>query len=101
MKHRLLLKETMFSISCKGLKHHAEAKETAGIKYITQIMYKPCHLAGRKGGRMITVNCTADSCEYNDDGECAKLNITISDEEMTAAGFIPTCQEYREEENKE
>ena len=40
--------------------------------------------------------CNCDSCENYDDGACALDNITISDEEMTSAGFLPICQDYVE-----
>lgn len=43
---------------------------------------------------MIFCECT--SCEYYDDGTCAADEITISDNDMTAAGFLPVCQNYVE-----
>lgn len=43
---------------------------------------------------MIFCECT--SCEYYDDGTCAADDITISDNDMTAAGFLPICQNYDE-----
>lgn len=40
-----------------------------------------------------------ESCVNHDDDDTCKLkDVTISDREMTAAGFLPQCQEYEEEE---
>lgn len=43
--------------------------------------------------------CYCESCKNHDDdnNRCKLQTITISDEEMTAAGFYPQCQEYEEE----
>lgn len=42
--------------------------------------------------------CYCESCKYHDDDDTCKLSsITISDREMTAAGFLPLCEEYEEE----
>ena len=46
------------------------------------------------------VNCDCN-CKYNKDGWCDKDYITISDDEMTAAGFYPICQDYEEREGFE
>lgn len=41
--------------------------------------------------------CYCESCNNHDDDDTCKLSsITISDREMTAAGFLPQCQEYEE-----
>jgi len=46
------------------------------------------------------VSCYVKSCKYRDEnGWCGKDWITVSDEEMTAAGFYPICQDYEEKEN--
>ena len=43
------------------------------------------------------VSCYVKSCKYRDEnGWCGKDWITVSDEEMTAAGFYPICQDYEE-----
>lgn len=44
--------------------------------------------------------CYCDSCKNHndDDNTCELRDVTISDREMTAAGFLPLCQEYEEEE---
>lgn len=43
------------------------------------------------------VSCECVGCKYRDeDGDCTKDWITISDEDMTAAGFYPICQDYEE-----
>lgn len=42
---------------------------------------------------MISCDC---GCKHNKDGWCDKDWITISDEEMTSAGFYPICQDYEE-----
>lgn len=47
---------------------------------------------------MVSCDC---SCKYNKDGWCDKDYITISDAEMTAAGFYPICQDYEEREDFE
>lgn len=51
---------------------------------------------------MTIIRCECTSCEYNDnDGGCSKEYITISDEDMTAAGFLPLCKDYKEENIQE
>lgn len=46
------------------------------------------------------IRCYCDSCvNYDANDDTCKLNtITISDRELTVAGFLPTCQEYEEED---
>ena len=44
----------------------------------------------------MNVRCKVDSCCYCIDGECDLEEITVSDNEMTAAGFQPICQDYDE-----
>ena len=45
------------------------------------------------------IYCYCESCKNHDYDDTCKLNaITISDRELTAAGFLPQCQEYEEEE---
>lgn len=46
------------------------------------------------------INCDC-YCKHNKDGQCDKDYITISDDEMTAAGFYPICQDYEEREDFE
>ena len=45
-------------------------------------------------------SCRVRSCRYNDlDGGCEKLyGPTITEDELTAAGFLPTCRDYEERE---
>lgn len=46
------------------------------------------------------VSCYCEECKYRDeDGDCSKDWITISDEDMTAAGFLPICKDYEEKKN--
>lgn len=56
------------------------------------------------------VNCNIRSCRHwsekeehknyiCDEGGCSLDEITISDEEMTAAGFIPQCAVYEERDD--
>lgn len=43
--------------------------------------------------------CYCESCKNHDDDNTCKLDsITISDRDLTAAGFLPLCQEYEEAE---
>ncbi len=42
------------------------------------------------------IYCNCDSCEHYDDGACTKDDITISDDQMTGAGFVPLCTDYVE-----
>ena len=52
------------------------------------------------GNKMIY--CYCESCKHHDeDDTCKRDTITVSDREMTAAGFLPQCQEYKEKENGE
>ena len=51
-----------------------------------------------EGGRVM-IWCYCESCKNHDDDDTCKLNsITVSNREMTAAGFLPQCQEYEEQE---
>lgn len=44
------------------------------------------------------IYCYCEGCKNHDDDDTCKLHsVTISDREMTAAGFLPLCQEYEEE----
>lgn len=48
------------------------------------------------------IYCYCEGCKHHDEDDTCKLDtITVSDREMTAAGFMPLCQEYEEEENGE
>ncbi len=43
--------------------------------------------------------CYCESCKNHDDDDTCKLNsVTISDEEMTAAGFFQIFQEFEEKD---
>ena len=43
--------------------------------------------------------CYCDSCKNHDDDDTCKLrDVTISNRDLTAAGFLPQCQEYEEED---
>lgn len=45
------------------------------------------------------IYCYCESCKnHDDDDTCKRDSITISDREMTAAGFLPQCQEFEEED---
>ena len=45
------------------------------------------------------IYCYCEGCRNHDDDDTCKLDsITISDRDMTAAGFLPQCQEYEEED---
>lgn len=43
------------------------------------------------------VKCDCKDCKHNIDGWCEEELITITDEEMTAAGFLPLCTDYEEQ----
>ena len=47
---------------------------------------------------MATIRCYCTECRHNEDGECSLDTIYI-DEPMTAAGMIPVCMEYEEEDD--
>ena len=50
------------------------------------------------------IKCNCESCihwskdggDFVNEGGCTLDTITISDNNVTAAGFIPMCEEYRE-----
>lgn len=44
--------------------------------------------------------CYCESCKNHDEynNTCKLEDITISDRDITAAGFLPLCQEYEEAE---
>ena len=44
----------------------------------------------------MTVWCECEECYYNVDGECDKDYITVSNQDCTAAGFLPLCKDYNE-----
>ena len=53
-----------------------------------------------KGGRVM-IWCYCESCKYHGDDDTCTLNtIVVSDREMTAAGFLPQCQDYEEAEDE-
>lgn len=44
-------------------------------------------------------SCYVRSCRYNDqDGGCEKEFPVITEDELTAAGFLPMCRDYEERE---
>ena len=44
------------------------------------------------------IYCYCEECKNHDvDDTCKLRSITISNREMTAAGFLPLCEEYEEE----
>ena len=46
--------------------------------------------------------CFCESCmNHDDDNTCSRDDITVSDRELTAAGFLPICQCYEEYEMEE
>ncbi len=50
--------------------------------------------------RVCDFSCYVKSCYFNDlDGGCEKLyGPTITEDELTAAGFLPMCRDYEERE---
>ena len=47
------------------------------------------------------IYCYCEDCKNHDDDDTCKLDtVTVSDRDMTAAGFLPICENY-EEENDE
>lgn len=41
------------------------------------------------------VFCSVQDCEHRDEnGFCGKDKISISDNDFTAAGFLPICEDY-------
>ena len=50
---------------------------------------------------MIRVWCECDGCVHWDDGECSYDGVTISDRNITAAGFLPVCQDYEERDEED
>lgn len=47
---------------------------------------------------MPTVICNCEECKHNEDGYCGENTILISNNDLTAAGFVPLCKDYEEEE---
>ena len=46
------------------------------------------------------IYCYCEGCRNHDDDDTCRLkSITISDRDMTAAGFFPICQEFEEWED--
>lgn len=45
--------------------------------------------------------CYCEECKNHDgeDDSCKLNSITVSNREMTAAGFLPLCQEYEERDD--
>lgn len=44
------------------------------------------------------VVCSCEGCKHYEDEGCELETIYISDSELTAAGFLPQCEDYEEEE---
>lgn len=44
----------------------------------------------------MTVLCECEECYYNVLGQCDLDVITVSNQDCTAAGFLPLCKDYRE-----
>lgn len=50
---------------------------------------------------MIRFECNCVDCIHNDkDGDCNLDYVTISNDTLTMAGFIPTCEDYEEGETE-
>lgn len=46
---------------------------------------------------MMYLKCLCTDCTHNDgDGGCTEDSITISNDNMTSGGFLPTCEDYEE-----
>ncbi len=43
------------------------------------------------------VICHCEECKNNKDGRCELDEVCISNNELTAAGFVPLCTDYEEE----
>lgn len=43
------------------------------------------------------VICHCEECKNNKDGYCELDEVVISNNELTAAGFLPMCEDYEEE----
>lgn len=44
----------------------------------------------------MTVKCTCEDCIHCENSECTLDEITIDDNTMTDAGFLPLCADYKE-----
>ena len=51
----------------------------------------------RKGECGMYVICHCEECKNNKDGYCELDEVCISNNELTAAGFVPLCTDYEEE----
>lgn len=49
----------------------------------------------------MTVRCHCTECKYNDGDYCDLNYVTISNEQMTAAGMLPICMDYEEDDDAE
>lgn len=49
---------------------------------------------------MTCVKCKVETCKNNKDGYCDSDYITISDMTLTAAGFIPQCEDCEEDDDE-
>ena len=45
---------------------------------------------------MQQISCECEDCIYNDHGDCAQDYVIISNNVLTAGGFLPICTDYRE-----
>ena len=47
------------------------------------------------------VRCYCTECKHNDGDYCDLNYVTISNEQMTAAGMLPVCTDYEEDTDGE
>lgn len=45
------------------------------------------------------VECFCTDCKHYSEGYCDEEVVTITNKEMTAAGFLPLCVDYEESED--
>lgn len=44
------------------------------------------------------IYCYCEGCKNHDDDTCKLNSVTVSDRDLTAAGFLPICQDYEEDD---
>ena len=78
--------------------HGLRMRQTEGVEiYLRICADHSLWVMQRRKKRMIY--CYCEGCKNHDDDDTCKLNsVTVSDRDLTGAGFLPICQDYEEDD---
>lgn len=49
---------------------------------------------------MPNIECDCTECKWNERWHCIRTSVKVSNNDMTAAGFVPLCKDYEEEDDE-